>query len=721
MFPLQRITGMASTTTFNIHQGLTSLEVQYPNLIDTVVTGIDSNDMQDSPVQSPKCSLMYRSESSPKTPVKSKCFRGGPRSVFLDETSTDSGDLSTTNTDESDEGEESVTPTSRNSSRIYARDALLLLRVAVGISARPSVSWGTECRNTRAENASSKQPQSPAGSNTEADDELSLWRRGLSAQQQQQQQQPRLPRGSNGRQQQKLEVSANSWVSQQRRIHDSISSDAEVVRSIKSILNKLTIEKFDALYAKLLACGVSKPEHVQILVSEVFDKATAQHHFIEMYADLCMRLDRDLSGHEAMASCQGGFRKILLEQCQSKFEQTLAPPSFSDESMDAEAIMEAADRHKQCVIGNIQLVGTLLVRGMLSSRILFACAQELLRDPSLPQALETLATFLRVVGPKFDNKAWSHHAQLSSIFDRVDEITRDKTVPPRLRFLLRDVLDLRIASWVDTKKATKKTEGPMKLEEVSRKVASEEAAQIQTPQQSSKKSNQKQDRQPQKDKGQPKKQLPSSTERQSPKVTASQKPIAPSKPATPAPWAHLTLKNKETKSPPSSGAQALQKGSSATEVVSGPSVGVEVPVATAPQPSTNGPFDLKAYRREMSAIIRELGTTRDTIAAVRRVREQDLPVKHHAVEFMNLLTRIAEERCGAARRASFAFAATLAGSVFDKEQCIQGTSVFFAEVYEDLCEEVVRLPAVLKGELVPTLQAALGEEKLNELLPPGLK
>lgn len=516
-------------------------------------------------------------------------------------------------------------------------------------------------------------------------------------------------------------MSANSWVAQQKRAHQPDTSDAEVVRSIKSILNKLTLEKFDALYEKLLGCGVSKPEHVQTLVSEVFDKATAQHHFIEMYADLCMRLDRDLSNHQAMASCQGGFRKVLLEQCQRKFEQTLAPPPFSDDNMDAEELMEAADRHKQRILGNIQLVGTLLVRGMLSSRILFACAQELLRDPSLPQALDTLALFLRVVGPKFDNKAFLHHAQLCLIFDRIDQITRDKTVPPRLRFLLRDVLDLRDGAWVDTKKATKKTEGPMKLEEVHRKVAAEEAAQSQSLQ-IAKKGNHKQDRQSLKESGNVKKPQWSKPERPSPKVTASEKPITPSKATKPAPWAHL-IENKEPKpiASPSTAEQTVKKGTCSPQVNSNPTVKAEVPAAAEPKPAVNGPFDLKAYRRELSAIMRELGTTRDTIAAVRRVQEQELPVKHQAVEFMNLLTRIAEERCGATRRASFAFAATLAGRVFAKEQCIKGTAVFFAEVYEDLCEEVVRLPSVLKGELVPTLQAALGEDKLNELLPPGLK
>merc|ERR1719335_352622 len=136
-------------TSINVCQGPTSLEVQ-SQIIAKATTGIDLNDMQENALHSPKCSSIYSSESPPDTPVKSRRLRPS----FLDDTSTDSGDLSTTNTDESDEGEESVTPTSRNSSRMYPRDALLLLRTAVGICAQPQISWGTEYKSSGANESS---------------------------------------------------------------------------------------------------------------------------------------------------------------------------------------------------------------------------------------------------------------------------------------------------------------------------------------------------------------------------------------------------------------------------------------------------------------------------------------------------------------------------------------------------------------------------------------
>jgi len=98
-----------------------------------------------------------------------------------------------------------------------------------------------------------------------------------------------------------------------------------------------------------------------------------------------------------------------------------------------------------------------------------------------------------------------------------------------------------------------------------------------------------------------------------------------------------------------------------------------------------------------------------------------VPLKFQTTEFSNLLTRIAEERCGASRRVMFAFCASLAGKTFDRDMCADGIKSFFDDVYEDLCEEVPRLPEILKNEFVPTMYATIDASKLNKILPVSLK
>ena len=56
-------------------------------------------------------------------------------------------------------------------------------------------------------------------------------------------------------------------------------------RAISGILNKLTVEKFDMLYEKLITeTGICSETHIEELMKQIFHKATTQHHFISMSA-----------------------------------------------------------------------------------------------------------------------------------------------------------------------------------------------------------------------------------------------------------------------------------------------------------------------------------------------------------------------------------------------------------------------------------------------------
>lgn len=255
------------------------------------------------------------------------------------------------------------------------------------------------------------------------------------------------------------------------------AEDERILRAARSILNKLTVEKFDALYEQLATCGISTEAQLRSVVCEVFEKATAQHHFIPMYADLCVRLEseeRIVIAQEAVSEAVGRsdqFRRLLLNRCQSAFEELLAPErSSAGEGEDDEARLV----RKQRALGSVRLVGQLLLRGMLSSRLMVHCAQDLLEARSrCAGALEFLAAFLTVVCPAFDTPRFALHAQLQAILHRLEELAGDKaSVSPRERCLLRDLLDLRAAGWAGRHSAAKPS-APMRLEAVRAEAAAE--------------------------------------------------------------------------------------------------------------------------------------------------------------------------------------------------------------------------------------------------------
>ncbi len=69
----------------------------------------------------------------------------------------------------------------------------------------------------------------------------------------------------------------------------------EARKKMQGILNKMTRERFDRLNQQLIDIKIESLEMLNMLVSLVFDKAVEEHHFVDMYADLCSRLVQESS------------------------------------------------------------------------------------------------------------------------------------------------------------------------------------------------------------------------------------------------------------------------------------------------------------------------------------------------------------------------------------------------------------------------------------------
>lgn len=147
---------------------------------------------------------------------------------------------------------------------------------------------------------------------------------------------------------------------------------------------------------------------------------------------------------------------------------------------------------------------------------------------------------------------------------------------------------------------------------------------------------------------------------------------------------------------------------------------IEPPPGLATAGKDDGPtafeYTVRAFRRELANIMRELRLHKNAGLAVSQVRNCGVPRDRQASEFADILTRTAEETRGPARRTCMAFVGGLT-KAFEKEECIAGLRMFFNEVYPDLSTEVPRLRNIVMTELVPTLKAVLEEAELNTLQP----
>lgn len=217
-----------------------------------------------------------------------------------------------------------------------------------------------------------------------------------------------------------------------------LSESEKVERQVKSILNKLTRERFDTLYTQLCDCivGEDRQKVIEIVAKEVFVKATQQHNFVDMYADLCTKLHSELGD----STCAAHFKNVLLTQCEESFNRHLIPPTFTA-GLSYEEEYEEVVKYKTKMLGNSRLIAHLLIGRMLSPKILPYCINALL-VASTPETVETLCVFLSVVGGTLDTCG-----KLDNAFTQLEALVVDSSPPPRVRCLIQDILDRRRSGW----------------------------------------------------------------------------------------------------------------------------------------------------------------------------------------------------------------------------------------------------------------------------------
>ncbi|CAK0868283.1 unnamed protein product [Prorocentrum cordatum] len=506
-----------------------------------------------------------------------------------------------------------------------------------------------------------------------------------------------------------LPQSSSSWAAQQRSWHkdgqDEDNSDTVITRRVRSLLNKLTVEKFSLLLEQLLSCGICTQAHLEILMHEIMEKATTQHHFINMYTELCVHLHRWSEENgigDASGDKNAGFKKILLNECQNSFEKYLKRPAHLADLTGEERDL-AEVRYKTAMIGNIRFVGALLSRQMVASTVIFAIADELLATPPVPDALESLAAFLTTVGSLFDTPNWKHRDKLNECFKKIGKLSKDPVVPVRIRCLLSDVLDLREANWKDNKMATKTIQGPMTIDEVKR-AAIEEVGGSQ------------------------------GSGSRAPRASGNGTWSAPATPAggqggggRPRPalqgagggewstvgggprWSPSGRErgklSQKTSSPPPRPAEAAVKEGRPRRTPERVPLRLRQPPGKHAEAERPGGPDFGEVRAELRATVRELSLSHDISEALQRVTELKVPREHQSAGLDHMLGQIAEEGSCEARAACLTFVVRLfSDGVLLKSELAPGLQKFFGSRVQDLTSDVPSLPAMVRTEYMPAVE-----------------
>ena len=212
-----------------------------------------------------------------------------------------------------------------------------------------------------------------------------------------------------------------------------------------------------------------------------------------------------LEAAQADALKKNSFRRRLLNVCQEEFTYALKTTGVYGEfeiwkqaALQRMATLGAVERLeeqqliderqlglKKRKLGNIRFIGELCKIGMLKPTIMFECFNLMLADTDEEgnvvrwkqqqdeQYLEALCHLLRTVGGTLEATQRSsskvHHFE--DIFNRIRELSKDKSINSRIRFNLEEILELRQSGW----RARRETEGPATIDQIHQKIAQEDA------------------------------------------------------------------------------------------------------------------------------------------------------------------------------------------------------------------------------------------------------
>jgi translation initiation factor 4G len=238
-----------------------------------------------------------------------------------------------------------------------------------------------------------------------------------------------------------------SWSEVQRR-RRAISKDeepsADITRMTRSLLNKLTEERFESLCGQILALPLSTPDQLATLATEIFEKAATQNGFRSLYTELCARLDAHLA--DAPSAIGGkAFRKALVSECQASFERHAQSTHAVALEKLYEENLEVAIKLKTHRIGNMRFIGELFVRRLLAPKLIAPIVHELLDGDEL--AIESLIALLVIIAPIFEAKPSLYQAPLKDAFANLRRKQTQKGISSRLRCGLSDLFDARARGW----------------------------------------------------------------------------------------------------------------------------------------------------------------------------------------------------------------------------------------------------------------------------------
>ncbi|UYV71075.1 EIF4G3 [Cordylochernes scorpioides] len=302
-----------------------------------------------------------------------------------------------------------------------------------------------------------------------------------------------------------LRTTENAWKPMSRiadgnKTQDEVL-DAKIYREVRSILNKLTPEKFDSLLKQLQSVQIDTVERLEGVINLVFEKAVDEPKFAVPYANLCKHLAK-IKVKVDDSDNTVNFRKLLLTKCQKEFEKDYKDDEKLAKIQKDSEMSETEEKRQQKKeeyedqlrkarrrsLGNIswldlyevlslgliypptvqvvsRFIGELYKLGMLTAPIMHDCLKRLLSQQD-EDSLECFCHLIHTIGHNLaletKNKPvlQKHGSSMEEYFKTVKAIVTRGEISSRIKFLILDTVEFKDNNYVSTRISTPAQNNP---------------------------------------------------------------------------------------------------------------------------------------------------------------------------------------------------------------------------------------------------------------------
>ncbi|KAI3930248.1 hypothetical protein MKW92_035767 [Papaver armeniacum] len=236
---------------------------------------------------------------------------------------------------------------------------------------------------------------------------------------------------------------------------ESMSYEECVLRKVRGILNKLTVEKYKLLRSQLIRSGITTPYLLRQVASLIFNRAVTEPTFCPLYAFLCSELCQYLPSFppDEPGGKEVRFMRILMKYCQEAFEGGNMMAAEIRQKIMADASdqdFECRYKERRRNLGNIQFICELSKQKRVFLRIVHFMLKHLVeQNDGGGVNVEAVCLLLNTVGKQLDEFSNESRVVNDTYFVRLEEMFNTHTqLETRLKYMLQDVLDLRSNNWV---------------------------------------------------------------------------------------------------------------------------------------------------------------------------------------------------------------------------------------------------------------------------------